>query len=66
MGERKIDRDMIAEIDLHENGLYVVSDGLLTKVVPKSFGEDTITWQNNKVFEIKRTEKIRLNGQDMV
>lgn len=68
MGERQLqtDTDMIAEINLTENGMYVVSEGQLTKVISKPFGEDIIVWQNNKVFEIKRTEKIRLNGQHMV
>ncbi|WP_397537828.1 DUF3954 domain-containing protein [Rummeliibacillus pycnus] len=63
---RKIDEDMIAKVDLCKNAVYIVNDGQLTEVAAKSHGEDIITWKNNKVLDVIRSERIRINGQDMV
>jgi len=57
---------MTAEIDLMENAAYVVIDGQLTKVTPKSHGEDTIIWKNGKVLDVIRSERHRLNGQAVI
>ncbi|MFJ8262700.1 DUF3954 domain-containing protein [Rummeliibacillus sp. NPDC094406] len=57
----EIDPDMIAEIDLHENAVYVVSCGQL-KVVdppPTGYGKQEISWQKGMPThsEIKYTQK---------
>jgi len=61
-----VSKDTIAEIDLMENAAYVIIDGHLTKVTPKQFGEDTIIWQNGKVLDVIRSERYRLQGQDII
>ena len=58
---RKIDEDLIVEIDLHENAVYVVCDGQL-KVVdppPTGYGKQEISWQKGVPThsEIKYTQK---------
>ncbi|GEM_PF-1493923 len=63
---KKIQTDMIAEIDLNETGVYFVSDGALTKVNPIQYGEINIKFQNGKVFEAEKREKIRSLGQSVV
>ncbi len=57
---------MTAEIDLMENAAYVIKDGHLTKVTPKQFGEDIIIWQNGKVHDVVRSQRTRINGQDVI
>ncbi|WP_241655836.1 DUF3954 domain-containing protein [Halobacillus litoralis] len=50
-----------AEIDLMENAVYRVVDGVLEKVDTPGdgFGKQTITWQNGKpqLYEISYTKK---------
>lgn len=43
-----IDPDMIAEIDLHENAVYVVCNGKIHPVdtPPTGYGTQVINWQN--------------------
>ncbi|WP_245890109.1 DUF3954 domain-containing protein [Rummeliibacillus pycnus] len=57
----EIDPDMIAEIDLHENAVYVVCDGQLKVVDPPStgYGKQEISWHNGMPThsEIKYTLK---------
>ncbi|RJS59161.1 DUF3954 domain-containing protein [Bacillus sp. PK3_68] len=55
-----------AEIDLMENAAYVVIDGQLTKVTPKQFGEDTIIWKDGKVFDVIRSQRVRMSGQEVI
>lgn len=43
-----------------EDGVYIVQKGIVTNVSPKNFGHDTFIWRNGEVFDIERTEKIRL------
>lgn len=42
------------------DGVYIVQKGVVTNVAPKAFGQDTLIWRNGEVFDIERTEKIRL------
>lgn len=58
--------NMTAKINLMENAVYIVKDGLLTKVSPKSYGEDLIIWKNGSVLDINRSERVRINGQDVI
>lgn len=48
---------MVAQIDLMENAVYRVVDGQLIKVTKPGtgFGEQIITWQNNKPTHCKIT-----------
>jgi hypothetical protein len=58
--------EMTTEIDLAENALYIVKDGLLTKVTAKSHGEDQVIWKDGKVLDVYRGERIRIIGQDVI
>lgn len=55
-----------AEIDLVENAMYVVKDGLLTKVTAKQHGQDLIIWKNGSVLDIDRSERVRIQGQNVI
>ncbi|WP_106494910.1 DUF3954 domain-containing protein [Lentibacillus sp. Marseille-P4043] len=57
---------MKVEVDLHENCLYIVKDGQLTKVQAKEFGQDLIIWKNGQVLDIDRSERTRVNGQEVI
>ncbi|OCA85391.1 DUF3954 domain-containing protein [Bacillus wudalianchiensis] len=57
---------MTAEINLMENAVYVVIDGQLTKVTSKQFGEDTIIWKEGRVFDVIRSQRVRMSGQDVI
>jgi hypothetical protein len=57
---------MTAEIDLTENALYIVKDGLLTKITAKNYGNDEIIWKDGKVLDVYRGERIRVNGQGVI
>lgn len=62
-----MDRDSInalmkREIDLHENGIYIVSDGSFTKLAPLESGTDEIAWEKSSVRNVSRTQKVRLNN----
>jgi len=57
---------MVAEIDLHEDALYVIKNGALTKVTAKQFGQDLIIWKNGQVLDIDRSERIRIEGQEVL
>lgn len=56
-----IDPDMIAEIDLHENAVYVVCQGKLQAVdmPPSGYGTQLIFWREGKPThsEIGYTQK---------
>jgi len=57
---------MTAEIDLMENAVYVVKEGQLTKVTAKQFGQDLIVWKNGQVLDIDRSQRVRLEGQEVI
>ena len=57
---------MVTEIDLKEDALYVIKNGLLTKVTAKQFGQDLIIWKNGQVLDIDRSERIRIDGQEVI
>lgn len=57
----KIDTEnMIAEISLTENSLYIVKDGKITKVEAIEYGEDKIIWKNGQVLDFIRSERVRV------
>lgn len=55
-----------AEIKLDENAVYIVQDGQLTKVTAKQFGQDLIIWKNGKVLDIDRSQRLRIEGQEVI
>ena len=57
---------MKATIDLKEDAVYIVKDGKKTKVTPKEFGQDIIIWKNGKVLDVDRSERVRIEGQEVI
>lgn len=57
---------MKEEINLLENAVYIVKDGLLTKVTAKQHGQDLIIWKNGSVLDIDRSERLRVEGQEVI
>lgn len=57
---------MKAEIDLHENALYIIQDGRKIKVTPKLYGEDLIIWKDGKVLDVDRRERLRIEEQEVI
>lgn len=59
---KTLERKMIAEIDLHENAVYIVAGGKLITIEnpPLGYGKQEISWQNGKPthFDIKYSKKI--------
>lgn len=53
-------------IDLKENAVYIIQNGIKTKITPKMFGEDRIIWKNGKVLDIDRSERVRIEGQEVI
>ena len=57
----KIDTEnMIAEISLTENSLYIVKYGKITKVEAIEYGEDKIIWKNGVVLDVVRSKRMRV------
>lgn len=54
------DADMIAEIDLRVNAVYVVKDGTNTKLNPMQQGTDEIIWKQGIVLDVIRSSRIRI------
>ncbi|MEK3955327.1 DUF3954 domain-containing protein [Psychrobacillus sp. FSL K6-1464] len=59
-------KEMVAKVDLSEEAFYIVKDGNITKVSPKEHGQDVVIWKNGKVLDVDRSERIRLNGQEVI
>lgn len=55
-----------AQIKLDENAVYVVKKGRLTKVSAKEFGQDLITWKNGEVLDVDRSQRMRIDGQEVI
>jgi Protein of unknown function (DUF3954) len=54
------------EIDLMENAVYIVKNGSLTKVKAKQFGQDLIIWKNGEVLDVDRSQRTRIEGQEVI
>lgn len=56
------DEEMIAEVDLRKNGVFIIKDGKmeLLETPPQGHGKQTITWANGKPINIENyfTKKI--------
>lgn len=57
---------MSEKINLNENAVYIIQNGIKTKITPKMFGEDRIIWNNGKVLDIDRSERVRIEGQEVI
>ena len=55
-----------AMVDLMENAVYVVKKGKLTKVTAKEFGQDVIVWKNGEVLDVDRSQRMRIDGQEVI
>ncbi|WP_438310841.1 DUF3954 domain-containing protein [Sporosarcina sp. FA9] len=53
-------------VDLKEDALYIVKNGRLTKVSKKEHGQDLIIWKNGQVLDIDRSERVRIEGQEVI
>lgn len=49
-----------ATVNLTENGVYIVQDGVVIPLAPKPYGQDIIVWQNGQVLDVERAERIRI------
>ncbi|MBM7580024.1 DUF3954 domain-containing protein [Jeotgalibacillus terrae] len=52
-----------------ENGLYIIKDGEITELKPPGgdgYGSDEIVWQEGRVVDVVRTNRIRLNGKKKI
>ena len=54
------------EIMLNENAVYIVKNGKLTKVTAKEYGQDIIIWKNGQVLDIDRSQRMRIDGQEVI
>lgn len=55
-----------AVISLAEDAVYIVKNGKKTKITPKNHGEDRIIWKNGKVLDVDRSERVRIDGQEVI
>lgn len=55
-----------AMVDLKEDALYIVKGGRLTKVSKKEHGQDLIIWKNGQVLDIDRSQRMRIDGQEVI
>jgi len=53
-------------INLQEDAVYIVKKGKLTKVTPKEHGQDIIIWKNGEVLDVDRSQRMRIEGQDVI
>lgn len=55
----------VTELDLTENAVYIVKDGLLTRVNGPvgGYGTDEIVWQKGRVLDVIRSQRNRIEGQ---
>lgn len=60
------EEDLIAEIDLRENAVYVVKDGVPTKLNPMIHGTDEIIWQKGIVLDVVRSQRIRVGRSQTI
>lgn len=56
----------IAQINLDENAVYIVKQGRLTKVGAKEHGQDVIIWKNGQVLDVDRSQRMRIEGQEVI
>ena len=45
-----------------DDGVYIVQRGIVTRLNPKPYGQDTLLWRNGEVFDVERSERVRLKS----
>ncbi|MHC8517005.1 hypothetical protein [Sporosarcina sp. ITBMC105] len=55
-----------AMVDLSENAVYIVKRGKLTKISKKEHGQDVIIWKNGEVLDVDRSQRMRIEGQEVI
>ncbi|MEK4713453.1 hypothetical protein [Sporosarcina sp. FSL K6-5500] len=58
--------ESVVEISLLESAAYVVKRGKLTKLTAKEHGEDVIVWKNGEVLDVDRSQRTRVEGQEVI
>jgi len=58
--------NMEAKVDLTENAMYVVKNGRMTKISAKPHGTDEVIWKDGEVHDVIRSQRERLNGQEVI
>lgn len=61
-----VEKKNSALIDLKDCAVYIVKRFLLTKVTPKSFGEDVLLWKHGEVIDINRSQRVVIEGQEVI
>ncbi len=57
---------MKQSIDLNEDAVYIVKNSKLTKIKAKNYGQDVIIWKNGQVLDVDRSERLRIEGQEII
>ena len=52
----------ITQIDLKENCLYVVTNGVLTRIAPphSGYGKQVVNWRDGRVLDVVKEERQRI------
>jgi len=53
-------------VDLREDAVYIVKNGQKTKIKAKTHGQDIIIWKNGQVLDVDRSERLRIDGQEVI
>lgn len=54
------------EVSLSENAVYVIKRGKMTKISAKEHGQDLIVWKNGEVLDVDRSQRLRIEGQEVI
>lgn len=55
-----------ARVDLSENAVYIIQNGKVITLTSKKHGEDRIIWKNGKVLDVDRSERVRIEEQEVI
>ncbi|MFX3616110.1 MAG: hypothetical protein ACE3JK_01090 [Sporolactobacillus sp.] len=58
--------EKVIQIDANENAIYYITNGHVTKVSGKEFGQDIFYWKDGKVLDVERSQRIRNCGQKII
>lgn len=61
-----VERKHSTLIDLRECAAYIVKKLRLTKISAKEHGEDLIVWKNGEVLDVDRSQRMRIEGQEVI
>lgn len=49
-----------------KNAVYIVKEGVWTEVSAKEHGQDLIIWKNGQVLDVDRSQRTRIEGQEVI